>query len=168
MDLFLLRDSVYDPNDGMKSKKANEALDRSAASDLWRNTLSQVPSVFGRLVYLSSLRNQNSGRYEHHGLALVFGEDEANKALRKSHQVVFRDWLSFNLEQQKADLDLYLSSLEAEKRTVLATWIKLAPYRNLVPASLRGVERRLYITDLKALLELLANAYGVGGLDPDA
>jgi hypothetical protein len=152
----------------MKSTKANEALDRSAASDLWRNTLSQIPCVFGRLVYLSSLRNPNSGRYEHHGLALVFGEDEANKALRKSHSQVFNDWLSFNLEQQKADLDLYLSSLSDDKQTVLATWMRLAPYRNLVPASLRGVERKLYITDLKALLELLGNAYGVGAPDPDA
>ena len=153
----------------MKSTKASiGALDRSAASDLWRNTLSQIPSVFGRLVYLSSLRNSNSGRYEHHGLALVFGEDEANKALRKSHSQVFSDWLSFNLEQQKADLDLYLSSLAEDKRTVLATWTRLAPYRHLVPASLRGIERKLYITDLKTLLELLGNAYDVGAPDPDA
>ena len=53
--------------------KINAALDRNAASDLWRNTLSQIPSVFGRLVYLASLRNANNGRYEHHGLALVLG-----------------------------------------------------------------------------------------------
>src|ERR1700733_4646430 len=83
-------------------------FDRSAASDLWRNTLSQIPTVFGRLVYLASLRNPNNGNYEHHGLALVFGEDEANRALKDSHSTVFAGWLTFNLEQQKADLDLYL------------------------------------------------------------
>jgi hypothetical protein len=124
--------------------------------------------MFGRLVYLASLRNANSGNYEHHGLALVFGEDEANRALKRSHSQVFREWLTFNLEQQKADLDLYLSALGQDKRTVLKTWLELAPYRNLMPLSIRGVERRLYIADLTALLELLGNEHGAAAPDPDA
>jgi hypothetical protein len=160
-----VKDSVYDPNVEMKGGNISAALDRSAASDLWRNTLSQIPSVFGRLVYLASLRNPNSGRYEHHGLALIFGEDEANKALKKSHAQLFAEWLAFSVEQQKADLDLYISGLFEDKRTVVETWLKLAPYRNLIPSMVRGVERRLYITDLTALMELLRNAYGVD--DPD-
>ena len=36
-------------------------FDRSAAADLWRNTLSQIPTTFGRLIYLASLRDQNTG-----------------------------------------------------------------------------------------------------------
>jgi hypothetical protein len=152
----------------MKSTRAEDALDRSAASDLWRNTLSQIPSVLGRLVYLTSLRNANSGRYEHHGLALVCGEEDANRALKKSHTQVFREWLSFNLEEQKADLDLYLCGLDEDKRTVLSNWLELAPYRNLVPVRLRGVEKRLYTADFKALLELMGNAHGAAAPDPDA
>jgi len=147
---------------------AGVAFDRSAASDLWRNTVSQIPSVFGRLVYLASLRNPNNGSYEHHGLALVFGEDEANRALKHSHTAVFAEWLSFNIEQQKADLDLYISGLFEDKRVVVETWIGLAPYRNLIPASVKGVERRLYIADFTALLELFKSAYGVAARDPDA
>jgi hypothetical protein len=143
----------------MKTTRA-DCLDRSAASDLWRNTLFQIPSVFGRLVYLASLRDANSGRYEHHGLALMFGEDEANKALKRSHMQVFREWLAFNLEHQRADLDLYLSGLYEEKRIVLTTWLELAPYRNLMPVTLRRVEKRLYAADFKALLELMGSAHG--------
>ncbi len=153
----------------MKGERvAGVAFDRSASADLWRNTISQIHSVFGRLVYLASLRNPNNGSYEHHGLALVFGEDEANKALKSSHCAVFAEWLSFNLEQQKADLDLYISALFEDKRVVVETWIRLAPYRNLLPASARSVERRLYITDFTALLELLKGANGVAEPDPDA
>lgn len=134
------------------------ALDRGAVSNLWRNTLSQIPSVFGRLVYVSSLRNSNNGRYEHHGLALVFGEDDANKALKKSHGQIFSEWLTFNLEQQKADLELYLSGIPDRRQLVLQNWINLAPYRNLIPSSVRGPNRRLYISDLRALLQVLKNA----------
>lgn len=144
------------------------AFDRSAAADLWRNTISQIPSVFGRLVYLASLRNPNNGLYEHHGLGLVFGEDEANKALKNSHNAVFGEWLSFNIEQQKADLDLYLSGLFEDRRVVVETWIRLTPYRNLLPTGVRATEKRLYLADFAALLDLLKAATGVGDPDPDA
>ncbi len=72
------------------------------------------------------------------------------------------------MEQQKADLDLYLAGLFEDKRLVVETWVRLAPYKNLVPADIRGVERHLYINDLAALVELFRNVHGVAAPDPDA
>jgi hypothetical protein len=161
-------DLVYYLTVEMTGTEADDALDRGAVADVWRHTLSQIPAVFGRLVYLSALRNPNSGRYEHHGLALVFGPDEASRALKKSHKQVFADWLRFNIEQQMADLELYLSDLPEDKKTVLRAWTKLMPYKNLVPSNARTVETRLYLSDLKAILETLRRAHGVGDLDPDS
>ncbi len=152
----------------MLSGKENVSLDRKAASDLWRNTLSQIPSVFGRLMFLSSLRNLNSGRYEHHGLALVFGRLEASKALKKSHREAFAEWLSYDIEEQKADLDLYLSGQLEDKRTILRTWERLEPYRNVLPSSAKDVEKKLYLSDLRAILNLLKNASGAGDPDPES
>jgi hypothetical protein len=91
-------------------------FDRSAAADLWRNTLSQIPTTFGRLIYLSSLRDQNTGTYQHHGLAQLFGEGETDQTLRHSHSQTFSEWLCFNLEQQKSDLEGYLEELHEDKR----------------------------------------------------
>jgi hypothetical protein len=148
--------------------EARRTLERGAAADLWRHTLSQVPSVFGRMVYLCSLRDPNTGCYQHYGLAQSFGEEEADRVLRESHQASFAEWLCFNLEQQKADLDLYLSGLDGNRRVILDTWIRLAPYRNLAPSTTREVERQLYLTDLETILELLRAEYGVACPDPDA
>jgi len=120
------------------------------------------------MVYLSSLRAPNTGRYEHHGLAMIFGAAQADKALRKTHSDAFQEWLNYSLEQQKADLDLYLSDQQADKKEVIENWEALAPYRYFLPASAREMERNLYLGDLKALLATLKNDYGVSSPDPDA
>jgi hypothetical protein len=143
-------------------------LERGAAADLWRNTLSQIPTLFGRLVYLSSLRDPNSGAYQHFGLAQVFGAKEADRTLRQSHTQQFGAWLNLNLEEQKADLEDYLASLEEEIPAILATWARLAPYRNLIPARAREVERQLYLSDLEVVLELLRFDHDVASPDPTA
>ena len=152
----------------MESIRPRQVLERGAASDLWRHTLSQIPTIFGRLVYLSSLRDANAGKYEHHGLALVFGEKESDRALKASHHAAMTEWLNFGLEQQKADLDLYLSQLTFDKQTIIASWLQMAPYRNLPPASIKGPARKLFVSDLEALLSLLKNEFGVVVDDPDA
>jgi hypothetical protein len=152
----------------MSNPRPKGVLERGVTSDLWRHTLSQIPSCFGRLVYLSSLRAPNTGRYEHHGLALMFGETQADKALRKTHSEAFSEWLNYTLEQQKADLDLYLSAQQADKREVIENWVALTPYRYFPPASAREMERKLYLADLEALLATLKNEYGVASPDPDA
>ena len=95
----------------------------------------------------------------------MFGEAEADRALRSSHSQTFSEWLCFNLEQQKADLDLYLSALLDNRRMIVETWSRLTPYRNLIPSSATNAEVDLYLADFEALLALLRNEYGVS--DPD-
>ena len=146
--------------------RAELKLERGAAADLWRNTLSQIPTTFGRLVYLSSLRDSNTGAYEHFGLAQVFGAKDADRTLRQSHTQVFSEWLNLNLEQQKSDLEDYLSGLEEDVDALVATWIRLAPYRNLIPPRAREVEKQLYLSDLEIVMELLKFDHGVA--DPKA
>jgi hypothetical protein len=145
----------------MGEPRADLKLERGAVADLWRNTLSQIPTTFGRLVYLSSLRDSNSGTYEHYGLAQIFGPKDADKTLKQSHTQVFSEWLNYSLEQQKADLEEYLAGLEEDIAAILATWIRLAPYRNLIPTRAREVEKQLYISDLETVLELLKREYDV-------
>lgn len=148
--------------------KYSERLSSLSIVEMWRQTMSQIPSVFGRLVYLSSRRDQNTGNYQHYGLAHIFGEEETDRTLRTSHEETFRNWLCFTLEEQKADLDLYLSLLQHDKRTILDTWLRLTPYRYLAPLSARAMERDLYLADFEALLELLKNQYQVSQPDPGA
>lgn len=141
---------------------------RGPAADLWRHTLMQVPTTFGRLVYLASLRNQNSGCYEHFGLAQMYGAEEADRTLRLSHQQTFSEWLCFGLEQQKEELAEYLRGLEQSPRLVIENWLRFTPYRNFIPFGTRDAERRLYLSDLRIVMELLRREHGAASPDPEA
>src|SRR5262249_51638458 len=129
--------------------------EEKALRDLWSRTLSQIPTTFGCLVYLASLRDPNTGRYHHYGLAQVYTELQAERALRLSHIQAFNEWLGLSLEQQRSDLEEYLSSLEGDRRTVLENWKTLSPYKNLPPADASQAQRQLFVSDLEIILELL-------------
>lgn len=98
---------------------------------------------------------------------MTFGEEESHVALVESHDETFSNWLNCSLEQQKADLDLYLSALIPDRSAIVDTWLRLAPYRNLVPVFARESERQLFGADFQALLEVLRMEYGLRRRDPE-
>jgi hypothetical protein len=128
-------------------------LERSATADLFKNTLSRIPTLFGRLAYLAALRDPNSGIYRHYGLASIFGREESRKALSQSHETVFHEWLNLPLEEKRGDLAAYLNSLEDPLPEVLDHWTGLRVYRGYVPASARESERELFCAEFDVLLE---------------
>jgi hypothetical protein len=133
---------------------------RGPAAELWRKTLSRIPTHFGRLVFLSSLRDTLSGRYAHPPLSQIVGCEIADRTLCHSHHEIFSEWLGFSLAQQKADLDEYLATSHAP--------LELIPYRDIAPATAHQVELQLYLTDLETLLELLRFEHGGASPVPEA
>jgi hypothetical protein len=130
-------------------------LDRDAGGVLWRRTLSQIPSLFGRFVWVASLRNPNTGTYEHHGLAVLFGKEGANRALRLSHLACCREWLNSSLEEQMNDMRLHLSTQPEGSFEIIGNWQELGFWRTILPASIRGAERAHYLQYMETLLTLL-------------
>ncbi len=141
----------------MPRVKPKGVLERSAAGDLWKHTLSRIPTVFGRLAYLASLRDSNSGTYRHHGLSILFGREESVKALRESHQQAFFEWVGFPLAEKSEDLGQYLAGLEEPPEIVVEHWLRSRIYRTYIPVSAREMERELFSSDLEALLEIIRN-----------
>jgi hypothetical protein len=132
-------------------------LERNPAEDLWKHTLSRIPTVYGRLMYLASLRDQNSGIYRHHGLSAAFGREESSRALKESHRRTFLEWLNLPLSEKNHDLALYLEALEDPRLMVVDHWLRSKLYKTHVPVSARKRERELFVSDLQALLETIRN-----------
>jgi hypothetical protein len=130
-------------------------LERSAIDDLWRITLSQIPSTLGQLAYLASLRHPNTGVYHHAGLEKRCGEPLADEAIRLSHDRVFRHWLTLPITEQRDDCELYWSGLLENRHVVLAAWISGQPYANWAPSSASPAERKNFDLHMSILLEWL-------------
>jgi hypothetical protein len=146
--------------------KSKGMLERTALADLWKHTLSQIPTLFGRLAYLASLRDPNSGAYRHHGLSAAFGREESGRALKESHERTFSEWLNLALPEKSGDLRTYLRSLDDPQGSVVVHWLRSDHYRAQIPDSARPMESELFHTDLEALLRILKNASAAEPPDP--
>ncbi len=133
-------------------------LERDALANLWRHTLSRIPNVYGRLVYLASLRDPNSGQYRHHGLGAAFGRDESSRALRESHEEAFAEWLKLPLALKSSDLREYLESLEDEQAVVVTTWLRTGHPHTVAPERATRAQLAHFRRDIDALLQLIRNA----------
>jgi len=119
-----------------------------SGSTVCRKILAQIPTVFGQLAFLASLRDAQTGRYSHEPLNRMLGSEDADRALCNSHHQVFSQWISSSLSEQMEDLDRYARAVGGRRQV-------LEEYRKFIPATARPVERQLYLTDLETLLELL-------------
>lgn len=137
--------------------KSRAGLERNAEGDLWKNTLSKITTVFGRLAYLASLRDPNSGIYRHHGLTVAFGRDESIRALREQHEQIFYEWLNLPLADKSSELSSYMLALDDPTNLVLEHWVRNKPYATYPPAVALNVERDLFIADLEALIAAFRN-----------
>jgi len=114
--------------------------------------LAQIPTHFGRLVFVANLRD-SSGSYAYLPMIETMGREITDRALGNSHYTVFSEWIASSLSKQKADLDEYVRDCGTEE---------LLRYREFVPTHAHEVERQLYLTDLATLLTMLRYEPGAG------
>jgi hypothetical protein len=142
--------------------------ERDGTSEFLARDLSHIPTSYGRLVYLAGLRNPDTGQYEHYG-SDASTRALASRVLKRVHEEIFKEWVSYALERKKADIEVYIAGIDqVDKADLIDAWLRLTPYKNLVPASIQGPERQKHMSDFEAILGLLKNVYGVASPDPDA
>jgi len=150
-------------------KQHTSQISMEEADGLWLRNLSQIRTSYGRLVYLAGLRNADSGKYEHYGAFISPSPEIVSHSILRAHERIFREWIGFSLEKKKADIDLYISGIDQiDKADLVDAWLRLTPYKNLVPGSIQGPERQRHVSDFEAILGLLKNVYGVASPNQDA
>ena len=128
---------------------------RRVVQDFAVNSLAGIDGAFARLVYVASLRDLSSGRYEHQVLAALYPEGAVQQALELCHEQIFERILEMLLEKQLEDLRHCLSAMEGGLAAVVSHWRQLEPYRVLLPGNAPDYLRELFFSNLRALLEIL-------------
>jgi hypothetical protein len=126
--------------------------------DFTTTTLAAIRSEFARLLYVSSLRDLSSGRYDHAGLAAIYPPGAVQQAMETCHAELFLRILESSLEEQERDLRLCLSHMKSDSLPETAQrWAGMEVYRVLVPDRVPEYLRDLFFSNLRLLLELLGS-----------
>jgi hypothetical protein len=132
---------------------------RRIIHDFSTTTLAVIPSLFARLIYMTSLRDLSSGRYEHAGLNAVYPKDAVQQALQQCHEEIFERILETPLALQLEDLRTCLEEMEGGLQTSVKHWRKIEVFRTLLPAQAPDYLKDLFCSNLRALLEILEEQF---------
>jgi len=129
---------------------------RRVVEDFTSRTLAVIPSVFGRLYYVSSLKDTATGRYQHDGLVEVYSENSVQEALESCHEELFSRILETPLHDQERDLRKCLDSAGDRFWTVVETWREDRSFRTMCPEGLPDYLKELFCSNLGALLAIFS------------
>jgi hypothetical protein len=114
----------------------------SPESDLWRNTLSKIPTIFERLLYLASLWDPQTGNFHHFGLAQRYGRGRTNLLLRASYVELLRKWTGCTVKDQQTQMSAYWAA-RASKFEETGTAMPRERQMDLTPPPYR--QRKKYV-----------------------
>ena len=127
---------------------------QDAYDDLLNRSLSRISCELGRLIYLASTRDYNTGNYYHEGLASRFSQQVARKALEIAHRQAFYKVSAFALEDLVTDLETYLRASRENPADFLRIWQKLEPYRVAIPLDVNPAVVRLFLSNVRLALAI--------------
>jgi len=152
------------PNCEVESQVPSQPLTRKRLEETLADIRS-LSSLAGQLACLVSYRDPNSGHYSLPSVLERSVSSDEDRQLRLLHEAIFHRWLKLPLQDQKIDLDVYLSTLPYDRSTVIRTWSKLESYRCFVPATASVAERQLFLSNMEILLRIAMAE--IGGGEPD-
>ena len=121
-------------------------------------TLVSLPGPLAQLIYLGSLRDHYSGRYVHEGWAEYSSPAEVHGLLKSKHLEIFEFVGSYGLIDLARELRSHFRALGEDERRAVAVWRELQPFSEIIPEGCSRVSRKLFSSQLRLALEVLANA----------
>jgi hypothetical protein len=127
---------------------------RVVIEDFSSQTLAAIPSDFGRLYYVSSLKDSRSGRYEHDGLTSLYPDTAVQAALSHCHEELFSRVLETPLKDQQSDLGKCLEAAGERYWYIVEGWRETRDFQTMCPEGLPQYLNDLFCSNMNALLSV--------------
>lgn len=130
---------------------------RSVIEDFSSQTLAAISTDFGRLYYVSTLKDSDSGRYEHDGLMSLYPENAVQAGISHCHEELFSRILETPLGEQERDLRECLNSAGDRYWDVVENWRENRYFREMCPEGLPDYLHDLFCSNMGALLAIFSS-----------
>ena len=135
-------------------EQPHQEVDESA----WReseNILLPLPNDLTRLIYLTSIRDYNSGFYRHPTLSRQFDASVAHRVFEVWHQQVFARMLANPISKYVEQLEGYIAYSRAERDLFIKSWTLLEAYKAAIPLQVPKRVSEVFFLNVKTALAIL-------------
>lgn len=134
---------------------ADESRDEAVSADILRALTVSLPNDLSRLIFLATLRDNNSGRYFHPDLARRFSQSVADRAMLACHQRIYEQVVALPIEDLMDQLDLYVTTVPAPRKRMIESWTKLKAYRATIPIGINPISAEIFFMKVDAAVAIL-------------
>ena len=134
---------------------AVESGDGEVTADILRALTVSLPNDLSRLIFLATLRDNNSGHYFHPDLARRFSERVADRAMLACHQRIFKQVVALSIEDLTDQLDLYVTTVPAPRERMIESWTKLKAYRATIPMDTDPISAEIFFMKVEVAVAIL-------------
>ena len=129
---------------------------RAVIEDFSSRSLAAISSDFGRLYYVSLLKDSGTGRYEHEGLMSLYPENAVQAGISHCHEELFSRILEAPLMEQEQDLRECLGKAGDEYWDVVENWQENRFFQTMCPTGLPEYLSDLFCSNVGALLAIFS------------
>ena len=116
--------------------KTDDGVDSLVLSQAVHEVSWVSQTCLSKLILLSTLRDNNTGKYHHPNLSRKFPSEVVSQALARIHRETCEELLRYPIADLVYELELYADQTRAERQNFLASWKGTRAYRTAKPTEL--------------------------------
>ena len=149
-----VRDELLAPN-ALETTSNGERRLTAVTADILRALTVSLPNDLSRLIFLATLRDNNSGHYYHPEVAQRFSSEVAYQAMLACHRQIYEHVVGLALEDLTDQLDAYLATVRAPKERSIESWTKLRAYRATIPMDTDPISAEIFFMKVGVAVAIL-------------
>ena len=141
---------------GAVEKAPIEGSDQSVvAEDISRALNISLPNDLSRLIFLATLRDNNSGHYYHPEVARRFSGEVADRAMLVCHRRIYEQVVALAIEDLTDQLDVYIATVPVPRGRLIESWTKLKAYRATIPMDTDPIAAEIFFMKVDVAVAIL-------------